>query len=100
MSSKQELTIVEPETLDAVAERVKCAEYWHDWPVDLAFESSRDYDVFGIIDGECHELLDELHPNQGRLALRRIFDESLDLAAVAIRCAQKAADALAKLEDK
>ena len=100
MSIKQELTIVKPETLDAVAKRVKYAEGKHDWPVDLEFLNGDDYDVFGIIYGEYHELLREICPNPGRAELQRIFDESLDLAAVAIRCAQKAADALAELEGK
>ena len=100
MSRKQELTIVKSETLDAVAKRVKYAEYKHDWPVDMKFVSLRDDDAHDIICGEYRELLSELCQDPGRAELQRIFDESLDLAAVAIRCAQKAADALAKLEDK
>ena len=100
MSSNQELTIVKPETLDAVTKRVKYAEGKHDWPVDLEFLSKKKKGVYTIIFSECEELADELCHNPGRAELQRIFDESLDLAAVAIRCAQKAADALAKSEGK
>ena len=100
MNSKQELTIVKPETLAAVAKRVKYAEYRHDWPGDLPFRGVIVDGVHEIIEDEYDKLCYELCPKPSQARIKRIFDESLDLAAVAIRCAQKAADALAKLEDK
>ena len=100
MNNKQELTIVKPKTLDAVARRVKYAEGKHDWPVDFPFHGAIVADVHEIIEEEYDELCYELCPKPSQARIKRIFDESLDLAAVAIRCAQKAADALAKLEVK